>query len=82
MVRHARARQVRITAALRDGRLQIQIADDGRGFGPEVRPGIGLRNMEERARLLSGRLEIQSRPGAGTVVILEVPWLGIRREDL
>lgn len=82
VVRHARARQVRITAALRDGRLQIRIADDGRGFGPEVQPGFGLRNMEERAHLLNGHLEIQSRPGAGTTVILEVPWLGIRREDL
>ncbi len=82
VVRHARARRVHITATLDDGRLQIRIADDGRGFGPEVQPGFGLRNMEERAHLLNGRLEIQSQPGLGTTVILEVPWSGIRREAL
>ena len=82
VVRHARARRVHIRAALHDGQLQIRIADDGRGFGPEVQPGFGLRNMEERAHLLNGRLEIQSQPGMGTTVILEVPWLGIRREAL
>ncbi|MCS7352221.1 MAG: ATP-binding protein [Anaerolineae bacterium] len=82
VVRHARARRVRIAAALQDGQLRIQIADDGRGFGPEAQPGFGLRNMEERAYLLNGRLEIQSQPGVGTTVILEVPWSGIRREAL
>jgi signal transduction histidine kinase len=82
VVRHARARRVRIAAALEDGRLQIRIADDGRGFGPEAQPGFGLRNMEERAHLLNGRLEIQSQPGLGTTVILEIPWGGIRRDDL
>jgi glucose-6-phosphate-specific signal transduction histidine kinase len=82
VVRHARARRVRIAAALKDGRLQIRIADDGRGFGPEAQPGFGLRNMEERAHLLNGRLEIQSQPGVGTTVILEIPWGGIRRGDL
>ncbi|WP_376789269.1 sensor histidine kinase [Thermoflexus sp.] len=82
VVRHARARRVHIRAALHNDLLQIRIADDGRGFGPEVQPGFGLRNMEERAHLLNGHLEIQSQPGAGTTVILEVPWLGIRREAL
>lgn len=82
VVRHARARRVHITAALQDGWLQIRIADDGRGFSPDVQPGFGLRNMEERAHLLNGRLEIRSQPGAGTTVILEIPWAGIRREDL
>lgn len=82
VVRHARAQQVRITVALQDERLQIQIADDGRGFGPDARPGFGLRNMEERAHLLNGRLEIQSQPGVGTTVRLEIPWAGMRREDL
>ncbi len=82
VVRHARARRVRITATLHDGQLQIRIADDGRGFGPEAQPGFGLRNMEERAHLLNGRLEIMSQPGLGTTVLLEVPWSGIRREAL
>jgi len=82
VVRHARARRVHLAATLRDGWLRIQVADDGRGFGPEAQPGFGLRNMEERARLLNGRLEIRSQPGRGTTVVLEVPWVGIRREAL
>ena len=53
------------------------MADDGVGFDPDE-PGLrsrrlGLTSMEERARALGGTLSIDSRPGAGTTVVLEVP---------
>ena len=51
------------------------IEDDGAGFDPrDVREdGVGLLGMRERLALLDGRLEVESRPGAGTTVVAEVP---------
>jgi signal transduction histidine kinase len=61
----------------RDGRLLLEVSDDGAGFDPgdsEVRSRrLGLTSMEERAARLGGRLEIVSSPGSGAVVRLEVP---------
>ena len=60
-----------------NGELVLEVADDGVGFDPaadELRSRrLGLTSMEERARRLRGRLEIQSEPGAGTTVRLAVP---------
>jgi signal transduction histidine kinase len=59
----------------RDGRLALEVTDDGVGFDPaaaEVRGRrLGLTSMEERARALGGTLRIDSTPGAGTRVRLE-----------
>jgi DNA-binding NarL/FixJ family response regulator len=54
------------------------VADDGRGFAPEaVQPtadgGFGVAGMHERARLVGGTLEIESAPGWGTRLIVQVP---------
>jgi two-component system, NarL family, sensor histidine kinase DegS len=56
----------------------MTVADNGRGFERErvMMAGdshYGLQFMQERARLLGGRLQVQSAPGAGTRVVLEVP---------
>jgi signal transduction histidine kinase len=74
-MRHAQAREVRVRLARRDGRVLLEVADDGAGFdpgAPDVRSRrLGLTSMEERARRLGGRLEIRSAPGQGTTVRLE-----------
>ncbi len=50
----------------------LRISDNGNGQAPAAgHQGYGLRNMRERARLLGGRLTVQSAPGAGTVVTLQ-----------
>jgi signal transduction histidine kinase len=50
------------------------IQDDGGGFNPEAtRKGFGLAFMRERAEQMGGCLDIQSEPGAGTRVTVEVP---------
>jgi signal transduction histidine kinase len=71
-LRHARAGTVRVIISDR----AVEIVDDGVGFdpaGPELRARhLGLTSMEERASELGGRLSIQSAPGAGTVVRLEL----------
>lgn len=76
-VRHAGARSVRVLLAESDGRLRVEVSDDGTGFDPERAElrarHLGLTSMEARARELGGILQIRSAPGAGTTVSLEVP---------
>ena len=77
VVRHAAAGAVAV--GFRDGdgdEVVVEIADDGRGFDPGAVAGdghLGLITMRERARDLGGRLDVRSRPGHGTRVILRVP---------
>ena len=75
ILRHARARHVRIDAERQGEILKIIIKDDGIGFTANPASGYGLRNMRDRARLLNGALEIDSKPGKGTTLTLEVPWM-------
>jgi signal transduction histidine kinase len=77
-IRHANARHARLSAGLSDGRFHLSILDDGDGFSQAIQPGYGLRNMQDRARLLGGSLQIQSEPGRGTLVSLDIPWVDER----
>jgi two-component system sensor histidine kinase UhpB len=74
VAQHASARRVELgLSADKDG-VELTIRDDGRGFdtGAE-RDSLGLSGMSERARLLGGRLDVESRPGGGTALTLQVP---------
>ena len=75
ILRHARARRVHIGAIREAESLKITIHDDGIGFVPGPSAGYGLQNMHDRARLLNGELEINSKPGKGTQITLEIPWM-------
>jgi signal transduction histidine kinase len=76
-LRHADAERVAVRLYTDNGELLLEVKDDGVGFdqsAPELRSKhLGLTSMEERARRLRGRLEIDSRPGKGTTVRLAVP---------
>ncbi len=76
-LRHADAGRIEVRLEDGGGRLALSVADDGRGFDAAA-PGVrgrqlGLTSMEERAAELGGRLAIESRPGQGTTVRLDVP---------
>jgi signal transduction histidine kinase len=58
----------------RNGDLRFEVRDDGAGFVVEdVAPGDGLMNMRDRIGAVGGRLDIRSRPGAGTTVSGDIP---------
>jgi signal transduction histidine kinase len=75
ILRHARARHVYIGAIRESESLKLTIHDDGIGFVPGTSTGYGLQNMHDRARLLNGTLEINSKPGKGTQITLVIPWM-------
>ena len=76
IAKHAQPAKVQIELSDREGVLTLEVADDGRGIAPEMldKPkAFGLRGLHERARTVGGWLDISSRPGRGTSVILSVP---------
>jgi len=75
VLKHAQAHHVAVRLHISADRAILEIADDGVGFEPTLRGGhgYGLRGMRERAERLGGTLHIESSPGGGTRVWLEVP---------
>ena len=76
--KHGQARHVEVSFASDDGRVRMTIQDDGRGFSPgDLRKDgehhYGLQFMQERAGQLGGCLQVESSPGSGTHVVLNVP---------
>jgi two-component system, NarL family, sensor histidine kinase UhpB len=73
--RHSGASRVTVSLRRReDGGVELDVADDGRGFAfDESEGGLGIAGMRERALLIGGELTIESRPGRGTTVHLTVP---------
>jgi PAS domain S-box-containing protein len=78
--KHARAKEICLSLSRRTGTVVLTIQDDGRGFDLKAglaprrgQFGLGLTNMKERAGSLGGSCEIQSAPGKGTIVKVEVP---------
>jgi PAS domain S-box-containing protein len=70
--RHSGAQRVSVTLKVEGRDLVAEVSDDGRGFGPQPTPGVGLSSMRERAAIIGGELEIESEPGQGTSVRLRV----------
>lgn len=78
VVRHAEASRVTIRIDVADRQVVAVVRDDGRGFDPGLPPGndgrgLGLMGMRERANLVGGRVSVESEPGAGTCIRLEIP---------
>jgi len=74
VVKHANAKNIEIKARMNHQTALFSISDDGKGFNRHVaKPnGMGLANLEERARLINAKLEIFSYPGAGTNVVIQL----------
>jgi signal transduction histidine kinase len=73
-LKHAHASTVRVTLRAENGRVTLEIIDNGQGFDPADKShgGMGLANMRERAAALGGQLELDSVAGQGTRVTVRV----------
>lgn len=80
--RHAEVENAAVKLCVEKGHLILEVSDQGRGFEPpplsgphatEKQEHIGLRGMRERAALVGGKLHVESQPGKGTRVRVEVP---------
>lgn len=75
--------EIRLATKMQEGRLEIEISDNGMGISPErlgeiYHEGIGISNVRERLRLLYGdqfRMDITSQEGRGTQIRIEIPEL-------
>ena len=72
VARHASAQHCSLRLWSESGNLCLEVRDDGRGLPSDVRSGVGLRAMQERAAELGGTCTIESSPG-GTVVLATLP---------
>ena len=83
MAKHAGARQVGVELVRTADRIELTIADDGKGFdlvGTRVKgAGLGLVSIDERVRLLGGRVRIDTQPQGGTKVQVRIPLPGESR---
>ncbi len=78
--KHAAPRCIQVMLATEQMQARVTVQDDGRGFDMpaliDQAGGFGLRFMRERAEGLGARVEVTSRPGAGTLVVVLVPLNG------
>ena len=74
ILKHANANQVIIAMTKEEEMIKLMIHDDGEGFDPSLQSrGIGLKNMQSRARLFGGSLRVISAPGEGCMLKVSVP---------
>jgi signal transduction histidine kinase len=82
VARHSGAKDASVSLRGTEDALILNVRDSGCGFNVEAarsQAGLGLTSMEERARMLGGTLEIQSKPGKGTTVVVRIPF--VRRPE-
>ncbi|HOW68212.1 MAG TPA: PAS domain-containing sensor histidine kinase [Candidatus Paceibacterota bacterium] len=74
-LRHSHSTHIQLSLQASDGRIRLEIHDNGLGFDPSiaVQKGNGLRNITARACQLGANLSIESHPGGGTRIALELP---------
>ncbi len=75
-VRHAKASEISMSISQGNESLMIRIKDNGNGFKYQeaiTHTGNGIHNMQERASIMNGKLEIQTDPGSGTLIVVNVP---------
>ena len=74
-LKHAKPKRIQVRLQEREKEIELSIADDGRGVraSKAKKEGIGLQLMEYRARLIGGRILLETAPGKGTRIICNLP---------
>jgi len=73
IIKHSEATEVSITLNKKDEGLSLTIKDNGKGFKETTTKGIGIKNMQSRAKRLKGRFTIESVPKKGTSINVHLP---------
>jgi signal transduction histidine kinase len=79
VLKHAKAPRVRVCLQFLEAVTYLEVCDDGIGFDPVTvreRGGLGLAGIQERVQRIGGLLQVNSAPGKGTRVAVEVPVTG------
>jgi signal transduction histidine kinase/ligand-binding sensor domain-containing protein len=86
--KHSGAKNASLAVLHREGKIAVTIRDDGKGFDfhgimndPTSKRGLGITGLQERARSLGAELRIESTPGQGTCIRLDVPVVGTPRKQ-
>ena len=81
IIKHSGATEVAVVVKKQQNSISLSVRDNGRGFEANVlngqdsmRPGFGLKGIEERTRILRGKLTVESRPGMGASLTVEIPF--------
>jgi signal transduction histidine kinase len=72
-VKHAHAAQVVVAMHQPDSRLVVEVRDDGRGFDLTTARGLGLASLADRMSIVDGAMFVDSAPGRGTTLRVEIP---------
>jgi len=72
---------VTVGLAQPNGRLVVEVRDDGRGFEPAAARGLGLSGLADRMSIVDGAFEVTSAPGQGTTLRGEIPLTGAEAAD-
>jgi signal transduction histidine kinase len=75
IIRHAQAQHADVSLEQSGKAVWLTISDDGKGIQPSLnhRGGMGLEGMRERVMLVGGKFRLDSAPGAGTQIVIELP---------
>jgi signal transduction histidine kinase len=73
VVKHANATQVDVTLQQPNGRLTLEVSDDGRGFDAEAERGLGLAGLADRLDIVGGSFVVESTAGRGTTLRIDIP---------
>ena len=75
VLKHAEAKNVSLQIGQRDEKIILMIEDDGKGFELNAhKDGYGLHNLDARTQMMNGTMIIDSQPGKGTSVLIEIPY--------
>ena len=74
-LKHADATRIIVHLFLEPDRIALSVEDNGKGFDPDIElTGIGLTNIRSRVSLFKGKIDLNSQPGKGTEVMIEISF--------
>ena len=75
IIKHSKAKNASLQVIGHEDHLTIIVEDDGVGFNPNnTNAGVGLDIIEKRALLFDGKVEIDSKEGSGSTIIVDLPY--------